>query len=296
MYLIISLLGLRAGYGIWLYQFLIIHYLFTFMELAKRLGWNIPTMQHPLWFPSVYTSIKSTNEPPHGKNNKMTVHPAMTQISLCIRPVWSESSLSTWMAGRAQLKFVMAECSKTQIGLTRHKWSLWKINCVKRIYVFEHSVMTNFNCAYPAIQRGRDLAFCLKVPLDSLLVLASNGGSGETARMRRLAWTFAARIGDKYQIRLTRPNSRKFWEMDLCHFPIRRRVTFTSTWDFYPNHSMCALPSFQVYLTFLRFTYVNYKRIYKQHTNNNGYGGYNVQFCLHIYVHVHTNRHFHKAS
>ena len=27
-----------------------------------------------------------------------------------------------------------------------------------------------------------------------------------TARMRRLAWTFAARIGDKYQIRLTRPN------------------------------------------------------------------------------------------
>ena len=44
----------------------------------------------------------------------------------------------------------------------------------------------------------------LKVPLDSLLVWASSGGSGETARVRRLAWTFAARIGDKYQIRLTR--------------------------------------------------------------------------------------------
>ena len=52
----------------------------------------------------------------------------------------------------------------------------------------------------------RDLAFCLKVPLDSLLVWVSSGGSGETAQMRRLAWTFAARIGDKYQIRLTRPN------------------------------------------------------------------------------------------
>ena len=48
-------------------------------------------------------------------------------------------------------------------------------------------------------------AFCLKVPLDSLLVWASSEGSGETARMRRLAWTFAARIGIKYQIRLTRP-------------------------------------------------------------------------------------------
>ena len=51
---------------------------------------------------------------------------------------------------------------------------------------------------------ARDLAFCLKVPLDSMLVWASSGSSGETARMRRLAWTSAARIGDKYQIRLTR--------------------------------------------------------------------------------------------
>ena len=51
---------------------------------------------------------------------------------------------------------------------------------------------------------ARDLAFCLKVPLDSLLVWASSEGSGETARMRRLAWIFAARIGDKYQIRLAR--------------------------------------------------------------------------------------------
>ena len=51
---------------------------------------------------------------------------------------------------------------------------------------------------------ARDLAFPVKVPLDSLLLWASSEGSGETARMRRFAWTFAARIGDKYQIRLTR--------------------------------------------------------------------------------------------
>ena len=51
---------------------------------------------------------------------------------------------------------------------------------------------------------ARDLVFCLKVPLDSLLVWASSECFGETARMRRFAWTFAARIGDKYQIRLTR--------------------------------------------------------------------------------------------
>ena len=47
---------------------------------------------------------------------------------------------------------------------------------------------------------ARDLAFCLKIPLESLLVWASSGGSGETAGMRRLAWTFAARIGDSTKL------------------------------------------------------------------------------------------------
>ena len=35
-------------------------------------------------------------EPPREKTNKMAVCPAKTQISLGIRPVWSESSLSAW--------------------------------------------------------------------------------------------------------------------------------------------------------------------------------------------------------
>ena len=68
---------------------------------------------------------------------------------------------------------------------------------------------------------ARDLAFCLKVPLDSLLVWTSSEGSGETARMRRLAWTFAARIGDKYQIRLTRSiwsMCRLFVSFGIIHF------------------------------------------------------------------------------
>ena len=60
---------------------------------------------------------------------------------------------------------------------------------------------------------ARDLAFCLKVPLDSLLIWASSQGSGETARMRRLAWTFAARIGYKYQIRLKQSK----WKLILCN-------------------------------------------------------------------------------
>ena len=35
-------------------------------------------------------------EPRHDKTNKVTVRPAKTQISLGIRPVWSESSLPAW--------------------------------------------------------------------------------------------------------------------------------------------------------------------------------------------------------
>ena len=35
-------------------------------------------------------------QPPHDKTNNVFVRPAKTQISLGIRPVWSESSLSAW--------------------------------------------------------------------------------------------------------------------------------------------------------------------------------------------------------
>ena len=47
------------------------------------------------FFLHFYSSI----EPPHDKPNKMTMRPAKTQISLGIRPVWSESSLcAQWVA------------------------------------------------------------------------------------------------------------------------------------------------------------------------------------------------------
>ena len=51
-----------------------------------------------------------------------------------------------------------------------------------------------------------------------LIAYASSEGSGETARMRRLAWTFAARMGDKYQIRLTRSIYNVPTESGSCVF------------------------------------------------------------------------------
>ena len=91
-------------------------------------------------------------------------------------------------------------------------------------------------------REARDLAFCLKVPLDSLLVWASCGGSGETAQMRRLAWTFAARICDKYQIRLMRSILSHFMKKTsfaICEQQSRRSNCASAQSD---QHLCCSLP------------------------------------------------------
>ena len=49
MYLVISLLVLRAGYGIWLYQFLIIAYLFTFYLFGPRFDLYQSLNRLPIW-------------------------------------------------------------------------------------------------------------------------------------------------------------------------------------------------------------------------------------------------------
>ena len=165
-------------------------------------------------------------EPPYDKTNKVTVRPVKTQISMGIRPVWSESLLCTqWVAKdpssnlldkffhyfRAGPKLIDVTDVHFQVHVLRFCTKSYKDDpndlcrvmriCVPSIPSWQ--ILT----AHPQPFRGaRDLVFCLKVPLDSLLVWlwASSGGFGETARMRRLALNFAARIGNKYQIRLTR--------------------------------------------------------------------------------------------
>ena len=102
---------------------------------------------------------------------------------------------------------------------TKCKYNMWR---VKRICVFEHSVRANFNCVCPAIQRGLGSGFLFE---GSCWFTACMSEQRRLWRMRSLARTFAARIGDKYQIRLTRPiyffyqmNAivMSFW--DLCIF------------------------------------------------------------------------------
>ena len=59
---------------------------------------------------------KKENEPRHDKTNKMNVRPAKTQISLGIRPVWSESSpCAQWVPKDTSFRHADSEDSD-QIG------------------------------------------------------------------------------------------------------------------------------------------------------------------------------------
>ena len=200
------------------------------------------------------------------KPTNWQVRPAKTQISLGIRPVWSESSLPAWrnigslttywaqsedsdqprliwvFAGRTVILVVLSwsetikeipfiqmllKCCLYLASIHEQVWEMYMLvpeaymSPVKRICVFEHFVMTNFNCACPAIQRGQGSGFL------------SEGSSWVTAWMRRLAWTFAARIGDKYQIRLTRSicnNKKEFRYFIQGISVVQETITNVETW------------------------------------------------------------------
>ena len=110
-------------------------------------------------------------------------------------------SSATWWEN---MFFAICEQKRRKLISTFVVRSLDSMSPAKRNCVFSIPSWQISTAHVQPFRGARDLVFCLKVPLDSLLIWASSEGSGETARMRRLAWTFAARIGDKYQIRLTR--------------------------------------------------------------------------------------------
>ena len=84
----------------------------------------------------------------------------------------------------------------------------WYVVVWMKLHSAHQKIMVNVHEQNIYLQRATRLNCRSNGPRQANLVLiayASSEGSGETARMRRLAWTFAARIGDKYQIRLAWP-------------------------------------------------------------------------------------------
>ena len=83
------------------------------------------------WYPIptvVYSTCSSsplryTFELRHDKTNKMRMHPANNQISLGIRPVWSESSLSAWRnLGSSATHWLYSEHSDQTERMPRLIW------------------------------------------------------------------------------------------------------------------------------------------------------------------------------
>ena len=98
--------------------------------------------------------------------------------------------------------------------------------------------------------------------------MSESGGSGETARMRRLAWNFAARIGDKYQIRLTRPICTVIWVTIMRLFLVKvvdcvKEVIKLNRWQILAGVTDVKMSSFgQMYndLWVLRFNEQSYSK------------------------------------
>ena len=82
-----------------------------------------------------------------------------------INKIQVEMTQSTWRCSRkvvetvSHLKSLALKIYKKLESCHNCKANEHDLGPVKRICVFEHSVMTNFNCACPVIQRGQGSGF-----------------------------------------------------------------------------------------------------------------------------------------
>ena len=119
-------------------------------------------------------------EPPHDKTNKMTVCPGKTQISLGIRPVWSESSLSAWRKlGSLATQWAHREDSDQTGRMHRLIW----------VFAGHTLILLVLSCRGP-IWSESSLSAWRK--LGSLATQGAHSeDSNQTGRMCRLIWVFA---------------------------------------------------------------------------------------------------------
>ena len=124
MYLVISLLALRAGCGIWLYQFLIIAYLFIL--IFKNLFW------HSNWVGKFYFDIQ---------NNILTFELNWKML------FWYSKSILTYEQSRKMLfqysKFYLDIRTQSENRILIFKILLWHSNLVDKSYFdIQNSIFT----------------------------------------------------------------------------------------------------------------------------------------------------------
>ena len=97
------------------------------------------------------------NEPRHDKTNKMSVRPAKTQISLGIRPAWSESLPGAhWVAKDPSFLHADSEDSDQTGRMPRLIWVFAGHTCH-----FVGYVMSRLKyCVTPSVDSGHDRFYC----------------------------------------------------------------------------------------------------------------------------------------
>ena len=147
--------------------------------------------------------IKETNwnEPRHDKTNKMSVRPAKTQISLGIRPVWSESLLCIqWVAKDPSFLHVDSEDSDQTGRMPRLIWvfagctaTLLVLSCGAAQMGSFHSSAARKNIVETCFNQWE--WYCIKQRINELPHDKTNK---MTCAQQRLGTAWASAISDSY--------------------------------------------------------------------------------------------------
>ena len=144
--------------------------------MIKDVQWALAVLITGLY---IY-KIMIKNEPAHDKPTKWHVRPAKTQISLGIRPVWSESLLSAWRKlGSLATNWAHTEDSEQTGRMPRLIWVFIGRTCY-------------FEPGHPP-SLSRIFAVRMKKAWVFSYPLSASEDSDQTGRMPRLIWIFAGR-------------------------------------------------------------------------------------------------------
>ena len=153
--------------------------------------------------------VDKWKEPPRDKTNNVTVRPAKTQISLGIRPVWSESSLcAQWVAKMDGWVRVLRPFDSISVISRRWKGEHERLCAMKRrLGSGRISPPAGFEPATPWSEVGRaNQAFFMRMPRliwvfagrTATLLVLSRGGSKYKLKVNADVWPDVALNNTKY--------------------------------------------------------------------------------------------------
>ena len=121
-------------------------------------GQNTKSHLHCSWLQRTNNLIESR----HDKTNKLSVRPAKTQISLGIRPVWSESSLSAQRVAKDP-RFLHADSENSDLTgrMPRLIWNVAGRTLILLVLSCRGSVTWTRTCAILGFDSIQKLTFLL---------------------------------------------------------------------------------------------------------------------------------------